>query len=167
MRTILLTILIASAAAALFPVKDEPEEKRPQGMNTKIYLYIAVCAGVSFLIRELPPGAHHRAPPHPLRARFSAPSLTWGWRGDLPFLHPTPPPTAGGVALVVRKRPAAAGRRQPAPRPPSAAGRRCGSGISPGLKTQNRPCRKRRTRIRTTTKYRSEQRKAFREWSGA
>ena len=23
-------------------------------MNTKIYLYIAVCAGVSFLIRELP-----------------------------------------------------------------------------------------------------------------
>ena len=31
MRTILLTILIASAAAALFPVKDEPEEKEAAG----------------------------------------------------------------------------------------------------------------------------------------
>ena len=30
-RTILLTILIASAAAALFPVKDEPEEKEAAG----------------------------------------------------------------------------------------------------------------------------------------
>ena len=31
MRTILLTILIAAAAAALFPVKDEPEEKEAAG----------------------------------------------------------------------------------------------------------------------------------------
>ena len=31
MRTILLTILIASAAAVLFPVKDEPEEKEAAG----------------------------------------------------------------------------------------------------------------------------------------
>ena len=30
-RTILLTILIASAAAALFPVQDEPEEKEAAG----------------------------------------------------------------------------------------------------------------------------------------
>ena len=35
-------------------------------MNTKIYLYIAVCAGVSFLIRELPLTLIRR----PIRNRF-------------------------------------------------------------------------------------------------
>ena len=35
-------------------------------MNTKIYLYIAVCAGVSFLIRELPLTLIRR----PIKSRF-------------------------------------------------------------------------------------------------
>lgn len=35
-------------------------------MNTKIYLYIAVCAGISFLIRELPLTLIRR----PIKSRF-------------------------------------------------------------------------------------------------
>ena len=58
-------------------------------MNTKIYLYIAVCAGVSFLIRELPLTLIRR----PIRNRFL--------RSFLFYVPTTSSPIAGLAALVL------------------------------------------------------------------
>ena len=50
-KIIILTLLIAGAAAYLFPVK---KNQRRNSMNNRIYLYILVMAGVTYLIRVLP-----------------------------------------------------------------------------------------------------------------
>ena len=72
-------------------------------MNTKIYLYIAVCAGVSFLIRELPLTLIRR----PIRNRFLRPFLFYVPYVTLAvmtfpaILNATQSPIAGAAALVV------------------------------------------------------------------
>lgn len=53
MRTIILTIVIAGAAAVLFPVKDETQEG-DKNYAHNIYLYIMVSALVSFAVRAVP-----------------------------------------------------------------------------------------------------------------
>ena len=70
-------------------------------MNTKIYLYIAVCAGVSFLIRELPLTLIRR----PIRNRFLrsilfyVPYVTLAVMTFPSILHTTSSPSAGLAAL--------------------------------------------------------------------
>ena len=72
-------------------------------MNTKIYLYIAVCAGVSFLIRELPLTLIRR----PIRNRFLrsflfyVPYVTLAVMTFPSILHATSSPIAGLAALVL------------------------------------------------------------------
>ena len=72
-------------------------------MNTKIYLYIAVCAGVSFLIRELPLTLIRR----PIRNRFLrsflfyVPYVTLAVMTFPSILHTTSSPIAGLAALVL------------------------------------------------------------------
>ena len=72
-------------------------------MNTKIYLYIAVCAGVSFLIRELPLTLIRR----PIRNRFLrsflfyVPYVTLAVMTFPAIIQATQSPAAGAVALVV------------------------------------------------------------------
>ena len=72
-------------------------------MNTKIYLYIAVCAGVSFLIRELPLTLIRR----PIRNRFLrsflfyVPYVTLAVMTFPAIVNATQNPVAGAVALVV------------------------------------------------------------------
>lgn len=102
-RTILLTILIASAAALLFPVKDAPEQKEEVRMNGKIYLYILVCAAVSFLIRELPLTLIRR----PIKSRFLrsflfyVPYVTLAVMTFPSIVNATSSPIAGLAALVL------------------------------------------------------------------
>ena len=72
-------------------------------MNTKIYLYIAVCAGVSFLIRELPLTLIRK----PIRNRFLqsflyyVPYVTLAVMTFPAIIHATQTPISGAVALVV------------------------------------------------------------------
>ena len=72
-------------------------------MNTKIYLYIAVCAGVSFLIRELPLTLIRR----PIRNRFLrsflyyVPYVTLAVMTFPAIVQATQSPVAGAVALVI------------------------------------------------------------------
>ena len=72
-------------------------------MNTKIYLYIAVCAGVSFLIRELPLTLIRR----PIKSRFLrsflyyVPYVTLAVMTFPAILHATSSPVAGLAALVL------------------------------------------------------------------
>ena len=72
-------------------------------MNTKIYLYIAVCAGVSFLIRELPLTLIRR----PIRNRFLrsflfyVPYVTLAVMTFPSILHTTSSPLAGLAALLL------------------------------------------------------------------
>ena len=72
-------------------------------MYTKIYLYIAVCAGVSFLIRELPLTLIRR----PIRNRFLrsfwfyVPYVTLAVMTFPSILHATSSPIAGLAALVL------------------------------------------------------------------
>ena len=72
-------------------------------MNTKIYLYIAVCAGVSFLIRELPLTLIRR----PIRNRFLrsflfyVPYVTLAVMTFPAIINATQSPIAGATALVV------------------------------------------------------------------
>ena len=72
-------------------------------MNTKIYLYIAVCAGVSFLIRELPLTLIRR----PIRNRFLrsflfyVPYVTLAVMTFPAIVNATQSPIAGAAALVV------------------------------------------------------------------
>ena len=72
-------------------------------MNTKIYLYIAVCAGVSFLIRELPLTLIRR----PIRNRFLrsflfyVPYVTLAVMTFPAIINATQSPIAGAAALVV------------------------------------------------------------------
>ena len=79
-------------------------------MNTKIYLYIAVCAGVSFLIRELPLTLIRR----PIRNRFLrsflfyVPYVTLAVMTFPSILHTTSSPIAGLAALVYLLGPLAA-----------------------------------------------------------
>ena len=71
-------------------------------MNTKIYLYIAVCAGVSFLIRELPLTLIRR----PIRNRFLrsflfyVPYVTLAVMTFPAIIHATQTPISGLVALI-------------------------------------------------------------------
>ena len=72
-------------------------------MNSKIYIYILVCAGVSFLIRELPLTLIRR----PIKNRFLhsflfyVPYVTLAVM-TFPFiLHATSSPLAGLAALVL------------------------------------------------------------------
>ena len=70
-------------------------------MNTKIYLYIAVCAGVSFLIRELPLTLIRR-PIRFLRSfLFYVPYVTLAVMTFPSILHTTSSPIAGLAALVL------------------------------------------------------------------
>ena len=72
-------------------------------MNTKIYLYIAVCAGVSFLIRELPLTLIRK----PIKNRFLrsflyyVPYVTLAVMTFPAILHATSSPVAGLAALVL------------------------------------------------------------------
>ena len=72
-------------------------------MNTKIYLYIAVCAGVSFLIRELPLTLIRR----PIRNRFLrsflfyVPYVTLAVMTFPAIVQATQSPLAGALALVL------------------------------------------------------------------
>ena len=72
-------------------------------MNTKIYLYIAVCAGVSFLIRELPLTLIRR----PLKSRFLrsflfyVPYVTLAVMTFPSIVNATSSPIAGLAALVL------------------------------------------------------------------
>ena len=72
-------------------------------MNTKIYLYIAVCAGVSFLIRELPLTLIRR----PIRNRFLrsflfyVPYVTLAVMTFPAILEVTDSPIAGALAMLV------------------------------------------------------------------
>ena len=72
-------------------------------MNTKIYLYIAVCAGISFLIRELPLTLIRR----PIRNRFLrsflfyVPYVTLAVMTFPAIINATQSPIAGAAALVV------------------------------------------------------------------
>ena len=71
-------------------------------MNTKIYLYIAVCAGVSFLIRELPLTLIRR----PIKSRFLrsflyyVPYVTLAVMTFPAIIHATQTPISGLVALI-------------------------------------------------------------------
>ena len=72
-------------------------------MNTKIYLYIAVCAGVSFLIRELPLTLIRR----PIKSRFLrsflfyVPYVTLAVMTFPSIVNATSSPVAGLAALVL------------------------------------------------------------------
>lgn len=72
-------------------------------MNAKIYLYILVCAGVSFLIRELPVTLIRR----PIKNRFLrsflyyVPYVTLAVMTFPAILHVTSSPIAGLAALVL------------------------------------------------------------------
>lgn len=72
-------------------------------MNTKIYLYIAVCAGVSFLIRELPLTLIRK----PIKNRFLrsflyyVPYVTLAVMTFPAIVQATQSPVAGAVALVI------------------------------------------------------------------
>ena len=72
-------------------------------MNTKIYLYIAVCAGVSFLIRELPLTLIRR----PIKSRFLrsilfyVPYVTLAVMTFPSIVNATSSPIAGLAALVL------------------------------------------------------------------
>ena len=72
-------------------------------MNTKIYLYIAVCAGISFLIRELPLTLIRR----PIKSRFLrsflfyVPYVTLAVMTFPSIVNATSSPIAGLAALVL------------------------------------------------------------------
>ena len=72
-------------------------------MNTKIYLYIAVCAGVSFLIRELPLTLIRR----PITNRFLrsflfyVPYVTLAVMTFPAIMNATQSPIAGAAAMVI------------------------------------------------------------------
>ena len=72
-------------------------------MNGKIYIYILVCAGVSFLIRELPLTLIRR----PIKNRFLrsflfyVPYVTLAVMTFPSILHATSSPLAGLAALVL------------------------------------------------------------------
>ena len=72
-------------------------------MNSKIYIYILVCAGVSFLIRELPLTLIRR----PIKNRFLrsflfyVPYVTLAVMTFPSILHATGSPLAGLAALVL------------------------------------------------------------------
>lgn len=72
-------------------------------MNSKIYIYILVCAGVSFLIRELPLTLIRR----PIKNRFLrsflfyVPYVTLAVMTFPSILHATSSPLAGLAALVL------------------------------------------------------------------
>ena len=72
-------------------------------MNSKIYIYILVCAGVSFLIRELPLTLIRR----PIRNRFLrsflfyVPYVTLAVMTFPSILHATSSPLAGLAALLL------------------------------------------------------------------
>ena len=72
-------------------------------MNSKIYIYILVCAGVSFLIRELPLTLIRR----PIKNRFLrsflfyVPYVTLAVMTFPSILHATSSPLAGLAALLL------------------------------------------------------------------
>ena len=72
-------------------------------MNSKIYIYILVCVGVSFLIRELPLTLIRR----PIKNRFLrsflfyVPYVTLAVMTFPSILHATSSPLAGLAALVL------------------------------------------------------------------
>lgn len=72
-------------------------------MNSKIYIYILVCAGVSFLIRELPLTLIRR----PIKNRFLrsflfyVPYVTLAVMTFPAIINATQSPIAGAAALVV------------------------------------------------------------------
>ena len=72
-------------------------------MNSKIYIYILVCAGVSFLIRELPLTLIRR----PIKNRFLrsflfyVPYVTLAVMTIPAIVNATQSPLAGAAALVV------------------------------------------------------------------
>ena len=72
-------------------------------MNSKIYIYILVCVGVSFLIRELPLTLIRR----PIKNRFLrsflfyVPYVTLAVMTFPSILHATSSPLAGLVALLL------------------------------------------------------------------
>ena len=83
-------------------------------MNSKIYIYILVCVGVSFLIRELPLTLIRR----PIKNRFLrsflfyVPYVTLAVMTFPSILHATSSPLAGLAALLLG---IAAARREPVP----------------------------------------------------
>ena len=94
-------------------------------MNTKIYLYIAVCAGVSFLIRELPLTLIRR----PIRNRFLrsflfyVPYVTLAVMTFPSILHTTSSPSRALPRWCWASRPRGSART--CSRSPSAAARSC------------------------------------------
>ena len=72
-------------------------------MNSKIYLYILVCAAVSFLIRELPLTLIRK----PIKSRFLrsflfyVPYVTLAVMTFPAIIHATQSPVAGALALVI------------------------------------------------------------------
>ena len=99
-RTILLTVLISSAAAVLFPVI---QKSRRQSMTHNHYIYIAVMALVSYAIRILPLTLIRK----PIKNRFIqsflyyVPYVTLAVMTFPAIVNATQSPAAGAMALVV------------------------------------------------------------------
>ena len=97
-RTILLTVLISSAAAVLFPVKNQEAN-----MTHNNYIYIAVMALVSYAIRILPLTLIRK----PIKNRFVqsflyyVPYVTLAVMTFPAIVQATQSPVAGAVALVI------------------------------------------------------------------